>query len=82
VDVIRSIILEESSTITNTIGSSTIKFNEVEIDKEYIGKNLGAIKMKPATKIFGIVKNGSFIFAEPDLKIDINDKLVVAQKVD
>jgi len=82
VDVIRSIVLGESCVITNTIGTSTITFKQISVDKNAEGKKLSSVKLKANSSVFGVIKNGNFVFADPNLKLDYLDSIVIAEKID
>lgn len=82
VDAIRTIILGEKVTSKHIIGNNLISFKQEKAQKKYVGKKAGVIKFDGDLFLFGVIRNGVFNFAKSDFKIDRNDLLVIAEKVD
>ena len=82
VDAIRTIILGEKESSKHTIGSNLISFKQEKAQKKYEGKRAGSIKFDGNLLLFGIIRNGIFSFAKPENKIEKNDFLVIAEKID
>lgn len=80
VDVIRSIILGETGVSRHTIGNSSISFRHEKVQKNYEGRKLDAVKTKDGNFIFGVIHEGSFSFANSDVKLSRDDILVIAEK--
>lgn len=81
-EVIRSIILGEANISTHTIGNSTFLYKHEKVSGQYEGKKLGSIKIKENSRTFGVIRNGNFEFADPDIKLHKDDIIVIAEKVD
>ncbi|HEY9061515.1 MAG TPA: TrkA family potassium uptake protein [Pseudobacteroides sp.] len=82
VDVIRSFVFGEKGVSRYTLGSNLISFKKEKVQKKYEGKKISSIKLRKGLFIFGIVRNGTFNFAFPSLKVSAEDTLVIAEKVD
>ncbi|MCX7746949.1 MAG: TrkA family potassium uptake protein [Clostridia bacterium] len=80
VDVIRSIVLGESGVSKHTIGNTGIKFRHEKVLKSNEGKKLGNIKINEDSLIFGVIQNGSFQFANPNIKLNKDDVIIIAEK--
>ena len=81
-DVIRSILISESSVSNHTIGSNVFSFKHESISKNDIGKKVGSLKLKKNTVVFGIMRKGKFMFAAPSLKLEKEDVIVTSEIVD
>lgn len=82
VDVIKSFVFGEKGVSRYTLGSNLISFKKEKVQTKYEGKKISSIKLRKGLFIFGIVRNGTFNFAFPSLKVDAEDTLVIAEKVD
>lgn len=82
VEVIRSIVLGETGITNHTIGSNTFAFQYEKVTKADEGKKLAAVKISNRRMVFGVIHNGNFEFADPNIKLNKNDYLVIAEKVD
>jgi trk system potassium uptake protein len=81
-DAIRSIVLGENNVATITMGSNTFSFKQDKASKQYEGKKLSAINLKEGTAVFGIMRKARFIFANPGIKVEKDDILVISEKID
>lgn len=82
VDIIGSIILGKTLNSTCTIGSNTVSFRYEKPDKAYIGQKVRDIKAFREEFLFGVVKQGEFKFAFPEIIVEKDDMLVLSSKID
>lgn len=80
VDLMRSMLLCQSETSTHTIGNTAIVFSNQKVQNGDVGKKLGAVKCDRDSHIFGVIKDGEFNFPDPEMILNKNDVLVVANK--
>ncbi|MCX7923182.1 MAG: TrkA family potassium uptake protein [Clostridia bacterium] len=81
VDVIRSIVLGDEGVSKHTIGNTAVAFRHEKVLKTYEGKKLDSIKITDGSMVFGVIQNGSFVFANSGIKLNKDDILVIADKV-
>lgn len=55
---------------------TSVAFNNVRASRRYIGKSVGAIRDEHA---IGLIRDGKFIFARPELTVDAGDTLIFAE---
>jgi len=82
VDVIRSMILGGHRAERVDIGNATIAFRNEKVSDGDAGKKLGEIITGENSLMFGIVKNGQFLLANPDIKLEKGDVMVIAGKLE
>jgi trk system potassium uptake protein TrkA len=77
---VKKILEHKSGDVWHTFGSKSIGFKYIEPDIKNIGKSVKEIDNQNSL-IFGIVRDGEFLFAQPNTKIDKDDTLVIAEFV-
>jgi len=82
VDVIKSFVFNDKDVLKFNIGSNLISFKKEKVAEIHEGKRISSIKLKSGLFIFGIVRNGTFIFSYPSLRVYKDDLLVIAEKID
>ncbi|HOV25017.1 MAG TPA: TrkA family potassium uptake protein [Pseudobacteroides sp.] len=82
VDVIKSFVFNDKDVSKFNIGSNLISFKKEKVAEIHEGKRISSIKLKSGLFIFGIVRNGTFIFSYPSLRVYKDDLLVIAEKID
>lgn len=82
VDIIGSIILGKTMNTKCTIGSNTVSFRIQSPDKANIGQKIRDIKAPQEEFIFGVIRQGEFNFAFPEILVDNDDRLVISRKID
>ncbi len=82
VDVIKSFVFNDKDVSKFNIGSNLISFKKEKVPKDHEGKRISSIKLKSGLFIFGIIRNGTFNFTYPSLRVDKDDILVIAEKID
>jgi len=82
VDVIKSFVLDDNDVSKLNIGSNLISFRKEKLHKIYEGKRISSIKLKEGLFVFGIIRKGTFNFANPSLKLIKDDILVISEKID
>ncbi|MCX7841879.1 MAG: TrkA family potassium uptake protein [Clostridia bacterium] len=82
VDVIRSIILDETGVSNHTIGSNTFSFKHEVVPKELDGKKLSSFKVRRNAAVFGLIRNRMFEFAHPDTTLAAGDTIVISEMMD
>lgn len=80
VDIIRSMMLGEIGVSNHNIGNLRFSFVNRKVAKNEIGKKLGTIKTDGDSMVYGIIRNRNFEFANPNIKLDKDDIVVVAMK--
>jgi len=80
VEVIRSMVVDETKTSSHTIGNTALTYNYVKAKNSYYGKKLSEIKAKDNSFIFGLIQNGRFYFSNEDIEVKQGDIFVIAQK--
>lgn len=78
VDVLRSKILGESDVSHQIIAGQAFTFKREPVKREYEGKKLSIVKLKNESQIFGVIQNGKFSFANPDIRLNRGDKLIIS----
>lgn len=81
VDVIRSIMLQESLPERFTLGSNTLSF-QYRAAGEDVGRRARDIALRPNELFFGLIRNGDFQFARPETILARGDTLVLSAKID
>lgn len=79
VDVIKSMVLG-NSTSRHNIGNTAFVFKHQKVQNGNVGKKIGAVKVGQDSQIFGVIKNGSFNFPDPETVLNRDDILVIASK--
>jgi trk system potassium uptake protein TrkA len=80
VGVIRSKILDKVGFHAHNIGNSEVLFKYEEISSSYESKKISSIKLNDNEFLFGILRNGGLMFANPSITFNKNDILVIASK--
>lgn len=80
VDVIKSMVVNETKTSLHTIGSSTLTYKYIKAQNLYYGKKLSSVKLKDNSFVFGMIKNGCFYFSNEDVIVDQGDTIVTVYK--
>lgn len=78
---VKSILNKKYGGIWNSFGDKNINFKFVTPDKKYIGKLIKNVEPGLSSTIFGIIKDEEFMFANPSVRIDEGNVLVVAEYV-
>ena len=73
---IKEMLLPEQKSVTLTLAGADVRFHVADANRRIVGKKVGDVKN---TRIFGIVRNGAFSFAEPDSPIEAGDLLVIPE---
>jgi len=81
-DAIKDRILGKAERTEHVIEGEVISFREEKVSKHDEGKKLGSVKPENGCLIFGVVKNGKLVLANPDIELDKGDVLVVAERLD
>ena len=82
VEVIKSMVLNDSEVSTHTIGSNTFKFKHVKVKGSDEGKSLDSVTLKSDASILGIVRKGRFLSANSEMKLEKNDTIIYAEMID
>ncbi|KNY25118.1 potassium channel family protein [Pseudobacteroides cellulosolvens] len=82
VDVIKSFVFEDKDVTKFNIGSNLISFKREKVQEKYEGKRISSIKLKSGLFVFGIIRNGTFNFAYPSLRLNKDDTLLISEKID
>lgn len=80
VDVIRSMVLNGQAVSTLSFGNSSVLFTNKTIKNGYVGKKLSEIDAGENAMVFGVIKNGKLVLAKPDIRLEKDDVLVIAEK--
>ena len=80
VDVIHSLVLGEDGNKVQALDGIDFLFRHEKVLSHFEGKKLGNIKTEMDSMIFGVIQNGKFSFANPDLKLCKGDTLVIAER--
>lgn len=78
---VKNILNQRYGGIWTSFGDKNINFRLEEPDKKYIGKLVKNVEPKHNSTIFGIIKDEEFMFANPGVRIDKGDTLVIAEYV-
>ena len=73
---IKEMLVSRPGAETVQIGGSSLIFRTVEATRRSIGKQVSAVR---GFRIFGILRNGAFSFAEADRVIETGDLLVIPE---
>ncbi len=76
VNKIKEMLVSRPGAETVQIGGSSLIFRTVEATRRSIGKKVSAVR---GFRIFGILRNGAFSFAEADRVIETGDLLVIPE---
>lgn len=76
VNRIREMLVSRPGVETVKIGGSSLAFRTVEATRRSVGKQVSAVR---GVRIFGILRNGSFSFADPDRVVEPGDLLVIPE---
>lgn len=80
VDVIKDKMLCKEERTQHNIWNKTITFRNEKVSKYDEGKKLDSIKVEGGAMIFGVVRNGSLVLANPNIILDKGDILVIAEE--
>jgi trk system potassium uptake protein TrkA len=80
VDVIRSKILTENCVSKHNIANSEVRFSYVKVTKGNEKKALEAFNKRESALIFGVLKNGNLFMANSNIKLEIGDVIIIAEK--
>jgi len=78
---VKNILSHKLDGICNSFGGKNINFRFISPDENYLGKFIKNIDPGVNSTIFGIIKDEEFQFANPNVRIDHRDTLVVAEYV-
>jgi trk system potassium uptake protein TrkA len=78
---IKNLLSQKFDGLWNTFGDKSIHFRFTDPDKKYIGKLIKNVEPGPDRTIFGIIKDDEFRFANPGVRIENNDTLIIAEYV-
>jgi len=81
VDVIRSIVLNETLPERYTVGSNTITFHHRSAGAD-AGRKARELALRPNERLFGVLRRNDFLFSAPDLVLERGDSLVISAKID
>jgi trk system potassium uptake protein TrkA len=81
VDVIRSKILDEAGMSRHSICGESFAFRTKSVGKEEEGRRISAVRLKGASFLFGIRRQGAFLFPNPGIKLIKGDVLVIADLI-
>lgn len=76
---VKKILSQKSGDIWGTFGNKSIVFKYIKPDKKYIGNTIKNIESADNLVFFGIIKDDEFFLASPDLKINADDTLIIAE---
>lgn len=76
VEKIKRLLLPQECHTELHLNGTSVLFHNVRPSRRYLGKNIGAFRDE---HIFGLLRNGKFIFASPELQIDARDTLIIAE---
>ena len=80
VDVIRTKVIGEDCVLRHNIANTEVAFKFEKNSKTIEGKKLGTIKIRNSALIFGIMRNNNMILANPNIRLQENDMLIIAEK--
>lgn len=78
VDRIKDLLVPQDNAETLNINGTRVSFRSVKPSRRLIGKPVSEIKEE---NVFGIIKNGGFSLANPNLKVEAGDTLVVSKYI-
>lgn len=78
---IKNLLNQKFDGLWSSFGDKSIHFRFVDPDKKYIGKLIKNVEPGLNCTIFGIIKDDEFRFANPSVKIESNDTLIIAEYV-
>lgn len=78
---VKNVLIQKKDGICNSFGGKTVNFRFLSLDDKYIGKYIRNIDTGDDSTIFGIIKDEEFQFANPGLRVDSGDTLVIAEYV-
>lgn len=81
VDIIRSIILNESLPERFTIGSNTVTFQYRTAGAD-AGRRVRDLELRPNEMLFGVLRNADLQFVKPETVLAHGDTLVLSAKMD
>ena len=76
---IKKILGQKSGDIWGTFGNKSIGLKYIKHDKKYIGETIKNIESSNNLVFFGIIKDDEFFLASPNLKINDDDTLIIAE---
>lgn len=82
VEAIKSMVLGNKVISKHRIGDSEVAFKHEKAQNGSIGKKLSAVKVNSGSFIFGIIKDGKLHFASPDIMVNKDDVIIIANKSD
>lgn len=77
VNVMRALVDSQDDLSTHTIGNTSVIFKHNKVAPGYVGKRPDQIRLKEGM-IFGVIREGDFMFAGNAGKLLQDDKLVIA----
>lgn len=81
VDVIRSLMLGDKGISNHVIANVPVSFKNKAVANNEINRKLGDIEALENSLIFGIVRKGELLLANPDIRLEEGDELVIAERV-
>ena len=78
---VKSVLDQKKRELWHSFGNKNVGFEYIQPNAKMIGKLIKAINIDEQSYVFGIVKDGEFIFARPEIRIDSSDTLLIAKYV-
>lgn len=77
---VKKILEQKLGDIWHTFGSKSIGFRYIDPENKFVGRMIKDISVSTYI-IFGIIKENEFILANPNYRINKDDKLIIAEYV-
>lgn len=78
---VKNVLNQKKDGMCNSFGGKMVNFRFLPPDSGYIGKYIKNIDAGDNSTIFGVIKNEEFQFANPGVRIDSGNTLVIAEYV-
>ena len=82
VDVIKEQILSGEKRTEHIINNKSISFREVKVSHHEAGKKIEMVKVDKGSMIFGVLKKGTLKLASPEMALDSEDIMVIAEEIE
>ena len=76
VNRIRDRLLPQNNHVSLDFNGANVAFRSLRPPRRYIGKSVAAYRDE---RVFGLMRNGKFLFASPELEIAPDDTLIVSE---
>lgn len=80
VEVIRSKIMQENCVSKHSVANSEVRFRYEKVTKDMENKKLESFNTIESALVFGVVKNGNLFLANPNIKLELGDVVIIAEK--